>query len=81
MTGTTLVTIDAPLIQHGQSAIHPAVLGDDLLGYLNVLVTLFNSHIHPGELAAGILPVTPMVPVPPMPPPSPTLLSIKNMVE
>jgi hypothetical protein len=81
MTGTTLVTIDAPLIQHGQSAIHPAVLGDDLLAYLNVLVTLFNSHIHPGELAAGILPVTPMVPVPPMPPPSPTLLSIKNMVE
>jgi hypothetical protein len=81
MTGTTLVTIDAPLIQHGQAAIHPAVLGDDLLAYLNVLVTLFNSHIHPGELAAGILPVTPMVPVPPMPPPSPTLLSIKNMVE
>ena len=81
MTGTTLVTIDAPLIQHGQSAVHPAVLGDDLLAYLNVLVTLFNSHIHPGELAAGILPVTPMVPVPPMPPPSPTLLSIKNMVE
>jgi hypothetical protein len=81
ITGTTLVTIDAPLIQHGQSAIHPAVLGDDLLAYLNVLVTLFNSHIHPGELAAGILPVTPMVPVPPMPPPSPTLLSIKNMVE
>lgn len=81
MTGKTLVTIDAPLIQHGQAAIHPAVLGDDLLVYLNVLVATFNAHIHPGELAAGILPVTPMAPVPPMLPPSPTLLSMKNMVE
>jgi hypothetical protein len=32
---------------------------------------MFNSHMHPGELAAGILPVTPAPPVPPFPPPTP----------
>jgi hypothetical protein len=57
------------------------VFGDDLLVYLNQLVAMFNSHVHPGELAAGFIPVTPMLPVPPMPPPSPGLLSIKNLLE
>ena len=80
-TGKALVTIDAPLIMHGQAAVHPAVLGDLLLAYLTTLVTMFNSHTHPGELAAGILPVTPMIPVPPMPLPTPALLSIKNLME
>ena len=80
-TGKALVTIDAPLIMHGQAAVHPAVLGDLLLAYLTTLVTLFNSHTHPGELAVGILPVTPMIPVPPMPLPTPALLSIKNLME
>jgi hypothetical protein len=80
-TGKTVVTIDAPLIMHGQAAVHPAVLGDQLLAYLTILVTMFNTHMHPGELAAGIIPVTPMVPVPQMPPPTPALLSIKNLVE
>jgi hypothetical protein len=81
LTGTSVVTIDAAFIQHGSAAVHPAVLGDQLLAYLSLLVTLFNSHMHVGELAAGVLPVTPMLPVPPMPPPSPSLLSIKNLVE
>jgi hypothetical protein len=81
MTGKAVVTIEAPLIQHGQAAVHPAVLGDQLLAYLTTLVGIFNTHMHPGELAAGILPVTPMIPVVQMPPPSPSLLSIKNLVE
>jgi hypothetical protein len=81
LTGTSLVTIDAAVIQHGAAAVHPAVFGDQLLAYLSLLVTLFNGHTHVGELAAGILPVTPMLPVPQMPPPSPSLLSIKNLVE
>jgi hypothetical protein len=77
----TLVTLDALQIQHGRIAIHPAVLGDLLLTYLTTLVMAFNFHTHPGELAAGILPVTPMIPVPQMLPPTPILLSIKNKVE
>ena len=74
------VVLEAPLIQHGTAAPHPAVFGDQLLTYLNQLVTMFNTHVHPGELAAGILPVTPAPPVPPLPPPTPALLSIKNFL-
>jgi hypothetical protein len=40
-------------------------------------VTMLNTHVHPGELAAGILPVTPAPPVPPLQPPTPALLSLK----
>ena len=47
------VVLEAPLIQHGQGATHPAVFGDQLLTYLNQLVTMFNAHVHPGELAGG----------------------------
>jgi len=81
MTGVATVTLEAPLIQHGQAATHPAVLGDLLLAYLTQLATMFNTHVHPGELALGVLPVTPAPPVPPIPPPTPSLLSIKNLVE
>jgi hypothetical protein len=75
------VVLEAPLIQHGRNAAHPAVLGDLLLLYLNQLVTMFNIHLHPGELAAGMIPVTPMPPVPPFPPAQPSLLSVKNLEE
>ncbi len=75
------VVLEAPLIQHGQGAAHPAVFGDQLLTYLTQIVTMFNTHVHPGELAAGFLPVTPAPPVAPMPPPTPALLSIKVLVE
>ncbi len=75
------VVLEAPLIQHGQAAVHPAVFGDQLLIYLNQLVAMFNTHIHPGELAAGILPVTPAPPVAPFPPATPALISTKNLVE
>jgi len=74
------VVLEAPLIQHGQAAVHPAVFGDQLLAYLSAVVAIFNAHIHPGELAAGLIPVTPALPVPPVPLPTPALLSIKNLV-
>ena len=80
--GRSRVVSSAPLVQEGSdTAAHPAVLGDQLLAYLAQLVTLFNTHVHPGELALGILPVTPAPPVAPMPPPSPSLLSLKVMLE
>ena len=70
------------IVQEGSAgAAHPAVLGDLLLSYLAQLVAMFNAHVHPGELALGIFPVTPAPPVAPMPPPSPTLLSIKVLLE
>lgn len=80
--GLARIVLEAPLIQEGsQSAAHPAVLGDLLLTYLAQLVTLFNTHVHPGELAGGFLPVTPAPPVAPMPPPSPSLVSLKVLLE
>lgn len=80
--GAARVVLDGPLVQHGsQAAAHPAVFGDQLLAYLSQLVMLFNSHVHPGELALGVLPVTPAPPVAPMPPPSPSLLSLKVLLE
>jgi len=75
------VVLEAPLIQHGKAAAHPAVYGDQLLAYLNQLVAMFNTHVHPGELAIGILPVTPAPPVAPFPPATPALISTKNLVE
>ncbi|MDQ6851960.1 MAG: phage baseplate assembly protein V [Actinomycetota bacterium] len=75
------VVLEAPLIQHGEGALHPAVFGDQLIAYLDTLVAIFNSHVHPGELAAGVLPVTPAPPVPPAPPATPALISTKNLVE
>jgi hypothetical protein len=76
-----LVMLEALVIKHGQGATHPAVFGDQLLSYLNQLVAMFNSHIHPGELAAGFIPVTPAPPVPFFPPATPALISTKVLVE
>jgi hypothetical protein len=75
------VVLEAPLIQHGQGAFHPAVFGDQLLAYLNQLVAMFNAHVHPGELAGGFIPVTPAPPVPFFPPATPSLISTKVVVE
>jgi hypothetical protein len=75
------VVLEAPLIQHGQGAFHPAVFGDQLLTYLNQLVAMFNAHVHPGELAGGFIPVTPAPPVPFFPPATPSLISTKVVVE
>jgi uncharacterized protein involved in type VI secretion and phage assembly len=75
----TKVTVEAPLIELVKNATHPAVFGDLLLQYLTQLVTTYQTHTHPGELAIGILPVTPAPPLPPAQPPSPSLLSKKVM--
>ena len=76
------VVLNGQLVQEGsQAAAHPAVLGDALVAYLQTLTTLFNTHMHPGEMAGGFLPVTPAPPVPPMPPPAPALLSRKILLE
>ena len=75
INATTKVVVNAASIELVQGAPHPLVFGDSLLEYLNQLVTMFNSHVHPGELALGILPVTPAPPVPPFPPATPDLLS------
>ena len=77
MQATTKIVIEAPLIELVQNATHPLVFGDNLLQYLNQLVSMFNAHLHPGELAVGVLPVTPAPPVPPFPPATPSLLSMK----
>jgi hypothetical protein len=75
----TKVIVEAPQIELTDGAAHPLVFGDDLLQYLNQLVQIYTSHIHPGELAIGVLPVTPAPPVPPFPPATPALLSTKVM--
>lgn len=74
---TIKVVVEAPMIELVENAPHPLVFGDNLLQYLNQLVMMFNTHMHPGELALGVLPVTPMLPVPQFPPATPSLLSVK----
>lgn len=80
VTAASKVVLEATAIDHGRGASHPAVFGDSLLTYLSQIVTTFNAHMHPGELAIGVLPVTPVPPVAPMTPPTPDLLSTKNLV-
>jgi uncharacterized protein involved in type VI secretion and phage assembly len=77
LQGTTKVVVEAPQIELVKNATHPVVFGDNLLQYLNQLVTLFNTHLHVGQLAAGFISVTPMVPAAPFPPATPSLLSMK----
>jgi uncharacterized protein involved in type VI secretion and phage assembly len=74
-----LIVVDAPQIQLVDGAAQPLVFGHQLLDYLNQLVQLYQTHIHPGELALGVFPVTPMPPTPPLPPATPSLLSMKVM--
>jgi uncharacterized protein involved in type VI secretion and phage assembly len=80
--GMARIVHDGKVVQVGSGgARHPAAFGDDLLIYLNQLVQIFNTHVHPGELAIGLLPVTPAPPVGPMPPAKPSLISTKVFVE
>lgn len=74
--GATKAVVEAPQIELVENATHPVVFGDQLLQYLNQLVQLYQTHMHPGELALGV-PVTPAPPVPTWPPATPTLLSKK----
>lgn len=71
------VVVNAAQIELVEGAPHPLVFGDNLLVYLNQLVALFNSHMHPGEMALGVLPVTPAPPVPPFTSATPDLLSFQ----
>jgi hypothetical protein len=71
------IIIDAPLIELVDGASHPLVFGDNLLQYLNQVAQIYHTHMHPGELALGVFPVTPAPPVPPFPPATPSLLSTK----
>jgi hypothetical protein len=72
----TKAIVEAPLIELVESSTHPVVFGDNLLQYLNQLVTLFNTHMHPGETVVGI-PVTPAPPMPVFPAATPALLSTR----
>lgn len=75
--GALKAVVEAPQIELVENAAHPVVFGDSLLQYLNQLVQLYSSHMHPGELALGVFPVTPAPPVPPFPPALPALLSTR----
>jgi phage baseplate assembly protein gpV len=70
------VVVDAPQIELAAGASHPLVFGDQLLQYLNQLGQIYQTHVHPGEMALGVFPVTPAPPVPPFPPATPALLSM-----
>jgi hypothetical protein len=72
----TKVIVEAPQIELVENASHALVFGDNLLQYLNQVVSMFNSHLHPGQ-ACAVGPVTPAPPVPPLTPPTPSLLSMK----
>ena len=75
--GKSKVVIDAPQIELEPGASHPLVFGDQLLQYLNQLVSMYQSHVHPGEMALGVFPVSPAPPVPPVPSPTPALNSTR----
>jgi hypothetical protein len=68
--------VEAPQIELVENASHAVVFGDELMQYLQQVVQMYQSHMHPGQ-QAGPFPVTPMTPVPPLPAPTPSLLSQK----
>ena len=72
----TKIVIDAPQIELVENSTHALVLGDELMQYLQQVVQIYQTHMHPGETCA-VGPVTPMPPTPPMPAPTPSLLSTK----
>ncbi len=76
LKATTKVVVEAPQIELVENATHPGVFGDNLTTYLNQVVTMFNAHMHPGQMAA-MIPVTPAPPVPQLIPPTPSILSMK----
>lgn len=77
LEGAQKIVVEAPQIELVENATHPVVFGDKLLQYLNQLVSLHNSHIHPGQTVFGVIPVTPAPPVPPFSPATPDLISTK----
>jgi uncharacterized protein involved in type VI secretion and phage assembly len=66
--GALKVVVEAPQIELVENATHPVVFGDNLLRYLNQIVTLYQTHTHPPLLSP---------PVPPFPPATPELISTR----
>jgi hypothetical protein len=77
MQAAATAVVEAPTINLVERSTHPIVFGDVLTQYLNMVVNIFNSHLHPGQTAVGVLPVTPAPPVPILTPPTPSLLSTR----
>lgn len=77
LESTARAVVESPFINLVENSSHPLVFGDLLLQYLNQLVMLFNTHIHVGQMAAGVLPVTPAPPAVPYPPADPSLVSVR----
>jgi hypothetical protein len=77
LKGNIKAIVEAPAIELVENAAHPVVFGDDLLQFLNQVVLTFNTHLHVGELALGVFPVTPIIPSTPLAAPAPSLLSTK----
>jgi phage baseplate assembly protein gpV len=75
--GAVKVVVEAPMIELVDGATHPVPFGDLLLQYLNQVAAMYQSHVHPGEMALGVFPVTPAPPVPPFPPATPSLISMR----
>jgi len=74
LKATSKIVVDAPAIEVVANASHSAVFGDSLMTYLNQVVSTFNAHMHPGEVA-GPYPVTPMSPVSTLSAPTSDMLS------
>jgi hypothetical protein len=74
--GAARIVVEAPNIELVADAEHPCVFGDQLSSYLGQLVTIFNTHTHPGQTLAGA-PVSPAPPVPPAQPLPPSALSAR----
>ncbi len=77
LKGNMKAIVEAPAIELVENATHPVVFGDDLLQFLNQVVLTFNTHLHVGQLALGVFPVTPIIPSAPLAPPAPSMLSLK----
>ena len=72
------IVLDCPAIELVDGASHTAVHGDNLLNFLNSMVTAYKNHMHPGQATGpGGGPVTPTPPQPPMQQATKTLLSDK----
>jgi hypothetical protein len=74
VNATSKLVIDAPQIEFVAGSTHPTVFGDDLMQYLNQVISVFNTHMHPGE-TAGSASVTPAPPSPPLQAPTGGMLS------
>ena len=72
--GATKVVVEAPHIELVENASHPVIFGDRLIDYLKLVKTLYEEHLHPGELCLGVFPVVPEKPVPPLLEPQSMLL-------